>query len=205
MVNEAEQRCDILLVDGSKQVLQSIRLRFEDTKYKFYTAPNGRAALNLLASEIEFKLVILDYNMDEMDGVETIQILRRLHKTIPVIVHTSHKAGGQLMMDWGGDYWFTKPNTGNETLNSVVERLLEYQTALETHLECAQESKETLEQAMSDIISTSRASKHMQKHYPSHIQYSEVIIRKIKETVVCVEDYLSMFNEGVFPFAEETH
>src|SRR5262249_11071177 len=49
------------------------------------TAPRGRAALPELAS-FRFDLVILDYHMPEMNGLELARIIRRIRPTLPMMM-----------------------------------------------------------------------------------------------------------------------
>lgn len=75
----------ILLVDDNKLGLSARKVVLEELGYAVTTAGSGHEALSRFA-EIGFELVITDYKMPRMNGVELIEELRKLSPAIPVIL-----------------------------------------------------------------------------------------------------------------------
>lgn len=69
----------ILLVDDEPRVLDGYR-RTLRRQFEISTAPGGRAALELLAAEEPYAVVVSDYRMPEMNGV---QFLNEVRRTMP--------------------------------------------------------------------------------------------------------------------------
>lgn len=69
----------VLLVDDEPRVLDGYR-RTLRRQFDIATAPGGRVALERLASEEPFAIVVSDYRMPEMNGVE---LLNEVRRTVP--------------------------------------------------------------------------------------------------------------------------
>ena len=80
----------ILVVDDDKSVLKAMSAFLPKLGFQVSTAPNGRAALDLIAQD-KPHLVITEIQMPEMDGVELLKRLRQDITTtfIPVIMLTA--------------------------------------------------------------------------------------------------------------------
>lgn len=80
----------ILVVDDEFSIVETLGEILTWEGYVVVTAPNGRAALTLLATERP-ALVLLDYMMPVLDGLQTLASIRgddRL-KNIPVVLMTA--------------------------------------------------------------------------------------------------------------------
>jgi CheY-like chemotaxis protein len=116
----------ILIVDDSplQQKLAGIYLSKED--YSIYSASNGREGLSV-AAEIQPDLIILDVEMPEMDGLETLKKLRSnpITSTIDVLMCSSVKT--QEVIDeavrLGAKGYLNKPH-GFINFSSNVKKLL---------------------------------------------------------------------------------
>ncbi len=77
----------LLLVDDEFATLEVLELLFEPEGYRVLTAANGDEALELLGSD-HVDLVITDYKMPKMDGVELCERMRadERWREIPVIL-----------------------------------------------------------------------------------------------------------------------
>ena len=66
-------RCGVLVVDDDQATRDTIRLVFEHEGYLVLEAPDGRSALKLLAISRSRLIVLLDWLLPDLDGVQVIQ------------------------------------------------------------------------------------------------------------------------------------
>jgi two-component system chemotaxis response regulator CheB len=85
----------VLVVDDSVVVRQLVgrALKSEVGLELAAIAPNGRVAMEML-TQVQPDIVILDLEMPEMNGFETLRALRRSHPKLPVIIYSHLSAGG---------------------------------------------------------------------------------------------------------------
>ena len=79
-------------------------------------APNGKAALELLASKPQ--LVILDLGLPDIDGLDLLRQMRQRDASLPIVVLSSRgdEAGKVAALDLGADDYVTKPFGMDELL-----------------------------------------------------------------------------------------
>ena len=86
----------VLIVDYSmimRRILKNILKDRNIPDENLLDAPNGKVALNILEHN-EIDLLLLDWNMPQMDGLELVKIIRSMdkYKNLPVIMVTSEAA-----------------------------------------------------------------------------------------------------------------
>lgn len=79
----------ILLVDDAKNVHSFVKALFESSDLEFDDAFNGWEALVKVKKGELFDLILLDWEMPEMDGVTTLSEIRALGNDTPIIMVTS--------------------------------------------------------------------------------------------------------------------
>lgn len=84
-----EQKIKLLIVDDEVQFLDSIAQRLEMRGFDVTKAYSGKEALEA-AEQGKFDLALLDLKMPEMSGKEVLEILKKEHKFIEVIMLTGH-------------------------------------------------------------------------------------------------------------------
>jgi len=75
----------ILLVDDNANGLKARNMVLEELGYGIVTASNGHDALERFAPQ-KFDLVVTDYKMPRMDGLELIVHLRKLAPELPIVL-----------------------------------------------------------------------------------------------------------------------
>ena len=85
MTTSAPPHPHILLVDDNRDGLLVRCSLLEEVGYKVQSAPNAEEGLKLFNSA-SFDIVVTDYRMPRMNGVELIQKLRKLNPNIRVIL-----------------------------------------------------------------------------------------------------------------------
>lgn len=76
----------ILIVDDNKMGLSARRSVLEAVGHRVTTAPSGVEALGLFNSGGRFDLVVTDYKMPKMTGVELIAELREISPAMPIVL-----------------------------------------------------------------------------------------------------------------------
>ena len=97
----------------------------DEPMYEVVSAESGREALALLEQQ-SFDLILLDVKMPEMDGIETLRLIKEKYR-IPVVFMTSDKTLEISMefMELGCDDYITKPFLPlllKETIHTMTER-----------------------------------------------------------------------------------
>ena len=78
----------VLIVDDNKDNLIALEGLLKETRLLIDTASSGKECLELLRREI-YNLVLLDHFMPEMDGIETLQEIRKTIPDLPVLALTA--------------------------------------------------------------------------------------------------------------------
>jgi CheY-like chemotaxis protein len=75
----------ILCIDDRREFLALRRTTLESVGYSVLTAQNGRAGLDLLATN-KVDAVILDYKMEGMDGLAVARGIKRCKPSLPIVL-----------------------------------------------------------------------------------------------------------------------
>ncbi len=100
----------IALVDDDRNILTSVSMTLESEGYSVATYGDGQSAFEAFANGLP-DLVVLDIKMPRMDGLELLQRIRQISKTMPVIFLTSKddEIDEVLGLRMGADDYVTKP------------------------------------------------------------------------------------------------
>ena len=79
----------ILIVDDEPDFLELISLRIESWGYAVTKASEGSEAIEAVKKNAP-DIMVLDYMMPGMDGIETLRIIRKSGSDIPVIMFTAY-------------------------------------------------------------------------------------------------------------------
>jgi two-component system KDP operon response regulator KdpE len=106
----------ILVVDDEPPIRKLLRMGLTAQGYEVIDAPNGKAALELLARKPH--LVILDLGLPDVDGLDLLRQLRQREEALPIVVLSSRgdEAGKVAALDLGADDYVTKPFGMDELL-----------------------------------------------------------------------------------------
>ncbi|MBS3757499.1 MAG: response regulator [Desulfobacterales bacterium] len=80
---------NVLIVDDEKDFVEMFGLRLEEAGERVYRAYSGKEGLEALEKE-NIDVVVLDIKMPGMDGIETLQEIKRRHPVVEVIMLTGH-------------------------------------------------------------------------------------------------------------------
>jgi two-component system KDP operon response regulator KdpE len=98
-----------LIVDDEPPIRKLLRMGLTSQGYEVLEAPNGKAALELLAKKPA--LVILDLGLPDIDGHDLLSRIRSRQANLPIVVLSSRgdEAGKVVALDLGADDYVTKP------------------------------------------------------------------------------------------------
>jgi DNA-binding response OmpR family regulator len=100
----------ILIVDDDKNVRMTIKRVLDKENMTYNESGSGGEALELLEKET-FDLVVLDINMDDMDGFEVLSTMRRNENDTPVMFLSGRTEDYDIILGLGlgADDYITKP------------------------------------------------------------------------------------------------
>jgi len=112
----------ILIVDDFENTIFVTALTLETKGYKVYKALSGEAALNILAQN-KVDLIISDYNMPNMNGLELVARVKKLPglSRIPILILSTETRYDikEKAFEMGVTSWIKKPFKIEEFLKVV--------------------------------------------------------------------------------------
>src|SRR5712671_2087365 len=116
----------LLIVDDEKNIRSHLVTFFEGAGHQVKTAETGQQALALLTVDRGFDLMLTDYRMAEMNGLELLQETHREAPNLAVILMTAYATveNAVAAMKAGAYDYLTKPFTLDQ-VEHVVDRALE--------------------------------------------------------------------------------
>ena len=118
-------RAKILLVDDEPGMLRYIKTLLEVDDHDVETASNGEQALQALEKGLEPDLVLLDLLMPGLDGLETLEALRKMQPGVKVIMLSCVNDTKKVVqaMRLGATDYITKPFQKAE-IDKVIDQCL---------------------------------------------------------------------------------
>lgn len=84
---EQNQKTTILCIDDEKEICFALKALFRTQNWETVSAYSVTSAL-VLFRQIQPTIVLIDYHMPGINGVEGVRMLRKLSSTVPIIVFT---------------------------------------------------------------------------------------------------------------------
>jgi len=114
----------ILIVDDEPAVRKLYDKDFSDNGYHVMLAGSGNEALTKVGEDKKIDLVILDIKMEEKDGLEVLDVLRKNNKSLPVILNSAYSTYKNDFTSWLADAYLVKSHDLTELKDKVQELLL---------------------------------------------------------------------------------
>jgi len=80
----------ILLVDDETSFIETMSKRLQKREFTVMTAASGQEALEVMRANRHLDVVVLDVKMPGMDGIETLQEIKKAFPLTEVIMLTGH-------------------------------------------------------------------------------------------------------------------
>jgi len=113
-----------LVVDDSRSMRAILSKQLRDLGFQVTEAPGGVEALRLLHEQGPVELVLLDWNMPEMDGREVLTLIRSepAYKEMRVMMVTTESEMSQVSvaLESGANEYLMKPFDRDSLLEKLV-------------------------------------------------------------------------------------
>ncbi|HEX4826147.1 MAG TPA: sigma-54 dependent transcriptional regulator [Candidatus Polarisedimenticolaceae bacterium] len=116
----------ILILEDEKLLRMTLRKRLEDAGYQVFEAETGRAALELIGDdEGQADLLLLDFRLPDMTGIDVLRRVRELHLDTSAILLTAFSSIGSAVeaMKLGAHDYLNKPVDYEELLATIAKAL----------------------------------------------------------------------------------
>ena len=126
----------ILLVDDEQQFLETLAERMRTRGMEVTTATSAKEALKEVAEE-SYDAVILDLLMPEIDGIQTLEILKKKNPDIQVILLTGHATveKGVEAIKLGASDFLEKPASVEVLTEKIKKASAKRMVLVEKHTE----------------------------------------------------------------------
>lgn len=113
---------NVLIADDHQIVREGIKQILSESKKYTPVAlvSNGNEVLNVLKNQ-KIDLIIMDISMPEMNGLDTVKIIKQNYPKIPVLILSIHpeERYGARIIKAGASGYLTKDSLSNELLNAL--------------------------------------------------------------------------------------
>ena len=113
----------VLVADDEPHIVQVVRMNLEAEGHRVIAASSGTETLKRVREDLP-DLVLMDVGMPELDGFETLQLLREM-SDVPVIMLTVRSSEEDIVrgLELGADDYITKPFRARE-LSSRIKAVM---------------------------------------------------------------------------------
>jgi DNA-binding NtrC family response regulator len=134
----------ILLVDDEIEILKSLGEILNRFGYTVIARTEALAALSVVKDGAKIDLVITDYRMPVMDGLEFLNALRQIDASVPVIVLTAYGAVESYLksLSLGVYEYINKPIKAKE-LGRIVQAAIDSSERCDPSLDLTANNKTT--------------------------------------------------------------
>lgn len=120
----------ILIVEDEIGISQFLKQGLEEEQYQVTLANNGREGLKL-ALQLPFDLLLLDWMLPQMTGIDVCTEFRKKNKTTPIIFLTAKDTTAETILGLkaGANDYIKKPFSFEELLERIKVQLRQFETA----------------------------------------------------------------------------
>ena len=124
MIRESAYR--ILLVDDDPNCLDAINQILRREGYEIFPIGEGRVATEVVKNN-DIDLAIVDFNLPDMDGLHVLQEIKRMRRSLPVILMTAEPSKEvRLASLEAGAYSFVPKPINIPNFTQIVARALQF-------------------------------------------------------------------------------
>ena len=125
----------LLIVEDNLPLAQCLRLELEAEGFKAMTAGDAAAALLQLQGAESVDLLVVDWDLPDLSGLDLLRRLRKHNFQQPVLMLTGHDEVDRkvLALESGADDYMVKPFSFDELQARIQAMLRRSSTALDPH------------------------------------------------------------------------
>lgn len=126
---------DVLVVDDEEGILEATKDYLDlNGTFRIDTATSAKEGLKLIAKK-QYDVIVSDYQMDEMNGIEFLKVLRKAGDRVPFILFTghSHREVAFEALNCGANFLVIKGGEEDET--SLAELVMAVKAMTERRME----------------------------------------------------------------------
>ncbi len=113
----------VLLVDDSNAIAMVVGKMLKDAGYEVVRAKDGQDAVDIIGQDNNFQVILLDWNMPEMDGLEFLKYNQE-NKIIncPIIMMTTENKPEKIVLalQHGAKEYIMKPFTQDILISKIT-------------------------------------------------------------------------------------
>lgn len=175
-VVKKDKKTKLLIVDDSSNNRAAISYWLSENNYEVLHAVNGASALKITEAFIP-DIILLDYNLPDIDGIEVCQQIRANKKLpfIPIIMMSSLAPEANVIaLEQGADEFIVMP-VHKEELNSRIRAMLRLKKAVSKSIELTEQNKklQELDKIKSNFIS--KVSHELKTPLQAILGYADIL------------------------------
>ena len=180
-----DEKESILIVDDDENTCRTLSLIFRKKGYKTEVAGTGREALEK-AREKFFNLTLLDIKLPDIEGIELLPRLRKLHPDIAVIMITAYASLETAVqaLNEGASAYITKPFHLDTILATVAEALEKQRLVME--------NRRLYEAAQRELAER----KHAEEESRRYSEKLQALIEDITEAIALTTELRDPYTSG---------
>jgi|AntRauTorckE5430_2_1112549.scaffolds.fasta_scaffold00858_3 signal transduction histidine kinase len=190
----------ILIVDDDKKMLLSFGHKLASQGYQVIKSSNTADTLNHIRNDESIDLILLDYFMPEMNGMEVFKVIKDIRKKYcpPVIMmtfHTDYKLATKFIQEGGAD--FIEKTIQPEILQLKIEKVIHNHKKVIEAYHKQQEAEKKLKKQAEALENSNHELK----------RYIDIVAHDLKEPLRNISNSLQFlkwdFGEQINPEAAE--
>ena len=143
-----DERASVLCVDDEKNDLTALARLLQDEDFKVFTVSSGKEGLEVLAEQYPIQVVVSDYRMPQMDGIDFLKkVCKRWPETIRIVISGyADTASVVSAINEGLIYKFIPKPWNDEELKITIRNAINVYRLNRTNEELTVELKESNEE-----------------------------------------------------------
>jgi two-component system, response regulator, stage 0 sporulation protein F len=114
----------ILIADDEESLQRLYQEEFEEEGYEVILAGTGKEVLSRLEDADRFPdLIVMDIRMPEMNGIDTLRVIKEKYPHLPVILCSAYSEFKQDFTVWASDDYVVKSSDLTELKEAVKRHL----------------------------------------------------------------------------------
>ena len=142
------------MIEDNKSVCEMMSMFFEKENWDATYAYDGEEAIEKFkAAPNSWDMITLDLNLPKMDGMQVNAEIRKISKTVPIIILTARDSESDqvLGLEMGADDYVTKPFSNRELVARVKANLRRQSTTM-AEAQAAEEESKNNDIAIGDLV-----------------------------------------------------